>query len=135
MLSTSLILTPIYGSFLALIVIILGLRVVRFRQVEQVGFGYENGSRAMQCSVRAHANAVENIPIALLLLLMLELNGLQNWMLHLFGTLFVCARILHAWGLSRSTGVGFGRFYGTALTWITMLAMLLANIAVVIHRL
>lgn len=134
MLTTPLTLTPLYGAFLALLVIILALRVVKFRRNEHVGFGYESGSRAMQCAVRAHANAVENIPLALVLLLLLELNGLQTWMLHTFGGLIVFARILHAWGLSSNDGVSFGRFYGTALTWITMLAMLLVNVMIVVTR-
>lgn len=134
MLTTPLTLTPLYGAFLTLLVIVLALRVVRFRRNEQVGFGHESGSRAMQCAIRAHANAIENIPLALILLLLLELNGLQTWMLHVFGGLIVFARMLHAWGLSNSTGVSFGRFYGTALTWITMLAMLLVNVMIVITR-
>lgn len=134
MLTTPLTFTPLYAAFLALLVIVLALRVVNFRRNEQVGFGYETGSRAMQCAVRAHANAVENIPLALVLFLLLELNGLQTWMLHTFGGLIVLARLMHAWGLSNSKNITFGRFYGTALTWITMLAMLLVNVMIVVTR-
>ncbi len=37
------------------------------------------------------------------------------------------ARVLHAAGLSRSGGYSFGRFWGTALTWLVLLLMALAG--------
>jgi uncharacterized membrane protein YecN with MAPEG domain len=127
-------LSPIYGSLLALIVLVLALRVVKFRRAEKVGFGHENGSRALQCAIRAHANAVENIPLAMLLLVMLELNHLAPWIQHLLGFVLVLGRTLHAWGLSTSSGVSPGRFYGTLLSWFVLLAMIIINLLVVLTR-
>jgi len=35
---------------------------------------------------------------------------------------------MHALGLSRTSGYSIGRFWGTALTWLVILAMAIAGI-------
>ncbi len=126
--------SPIYASLLVALILFLAYRVVTFRRGEGVSLGDEKGSAAMKRAVRAHANAVENIPAALILLVLLELNHLNPWIFHVFGIVLVVARVLHAWGLSRANGPSFGRFYGTALTWLCMAGMAVVNILVVVTR-
>ncbi|MDX1453092.1 MAG: MAPEG family protein [Oleiphilaceae bacterium] len=109
-------------------------RVVTFRRGEGIALGDEKGSRAMKSAVRAHANAVENIPVALVLLLMLELNHLTPWLLNVFGIVLLASRVAHAWGLSRANGPSPGRFYGTAITWLCMAAMAAVNLLIVFTR-
>lgn len=72
-----------------------------------------------------HANAIENLPLALLLLMLLEMHGIPAHWLHGLGATLVVARVLHAWGFSRRKGPSFGRFFGTIATWLMMLAMAL----------
>jgi len=129
-----LVITPIYGSLLVGLILFLAYRVTMFRRSEGVPLGDDTGSKAMKSAVRAHANAIENIPAALLLLLMLELNHLTPWLLHVSGITLLVARILHAWGLSHRSGPSTGRFYGTALTWIVMAAMAVLNLLIVLTR-
>ncbi len=124
--------TIFYAAILVALVLFLAYRVTGFRRGEGVSLGDQNASKAMHSAIRAHANAVENIPLALLLLLMLELNYLNDWLLHVFGILLVVSRVLHAYGLSQRNGPSFGRFYGTAITWLTMAAMIVVNIIVVL---
>ena len=126
--------TPIYAGLLACLIIYLAYRVTIFRRSEAVALGDDKGSNAMKRAVRAHANAVENTPIALLLLLMLELNHLTPWLLNASGMLLIAGRGLHAWGLSQRTGPSFGRFYGTILTWLSILIMAVLNVAIIITR-
>lgn len=128
----SLVFTPIYAGLLAILVIVLACRVVMFRRGEAISLGDEKGSIDMKRAVRAHANALENIPLALVLLVLLEINHLTPWLLNSLGLVFLVARALHAWGLSRKTGPSFGRFYGTVLTWLSILIMAILNIVVVI---
>jgi uncharacterized membrane protein YecN with MAPEG domain len=45
--------------------------------------------------------------------------------IHGFGGTLLVSRILHAWGLSRSAGTSPGRFLGTLLTLLLMIAMAL----------
>lgn len=116
--------TAIYAALAALLVLVLAARVVIARNVRKVGFG-DGGDRDLARRIRAHANALENLPLALLLLLLLELNQTQPVLLHGFGIVLIVARIAHAIGLSRSSGHSVGRFGGTGLTWLLMLAMAL----------
>ena len=76
--------SPIYISLLALLIIVLAYRVTTFRRGEKIALGEKNGSKAMIGAIRAHANAVENIPIAALLLLILEINTVNPILLHSF---------------------------------------------------
>ncbi len=39
----------------------------------------------LQTAIRVHGNAIEYIPISLILLLLMEMNGAQVWMIHICG--------------------------------------------------
>lgn len=121
----SLPITSIYAALSTLLVIVLALRVVQSRRVHKVGLG-DNGEANLQQRIRVHANAIENLPLALLLLLLLEMGGTPAPWLHGLGATLLVARVLHAWGFSRRKGTSFGRFVGTIVTWLVMLAMALA---------
>ncbi len=114
--------TSIYAALAILLLLALAARVVQSRRSEKIGLGDGNNPH-LQRRVRVHANAVENLPIALLGLLLLELNGFHGWILHLLGALLIASRVLHAIGLSNRSGVSFGRFWGTLGTWLVMLAI------------
>ncbi|MFT6908082.1 MAG: putative membrane protein YecN with MAPEG domain [Oleiphilaceae bacterium] len=124
--------SPIYISLLALLIIVLAYRVTIFRRSEKIALGEGNCSKSMKSSIRAHGNAVENIPIAALLLLMLELNSLNPLLLHAFGLVLVVSRVAHAWGLSKRNGLTSGRFYGTLFTWLLIVLMLFLNVLILI---
>jgi uncharacterized membrane protein YecN with MAPEG domain len=63
------------------------------------------------------------VPLALILLLLLELNQTQPLWLHGFGIVVILSRLLHAFGLSRGAGVSAGRMYGILGTWLVIAAM------------
>lgn len=114
--------TSIYTALAILLLLVLAARVVQTRRGEKIGLGDGNNPQ-LQRRVRAHANAVENLPIALLGLLLLELGGFHGWLLHVLGALLITSRVLHALGVSRRSGVSFGRFWGMLGTWLVLLAM------------
>lgn len=114
--------TAIYTGLLALILLFLALRVVLLRRKFKVGIG-TNQNKELARAIRVHANALEYVPIALLMLAVAEINGIHLYFVNASGIALVVARILHAYGLSRSAGVSFGRFYGTLLTWIVILVL------------
>lgn len=114
--------TGIYVALATLLVLLLAARVSMRRGVAKVGIG-DGGDANLGLRIRAHMNAVENLPLALLLLLMLELNQTQSLWLHVFGCVLILGRVLHAIGLSRSPMESSGRLIGTALTWGVMLVM------------
>jgi uncharacterized membrane protein YecN with MAPEG domain len=119
--------TGIYAALATLLVLILAARVSTARLTGKIGIG-DGGDHELIKRIRAHANAVENLPLALLLLLILELDHTGAAWLHLFGCVLIAGRILHAIGLSRSSKESAPRFLGTALTWGVMLVMAIMSL-------
>lgn len=116
--------TALYAAAAALIILLLMANVVRYRRSLRVGMG-AGGDAALGVAIRAHANAVETIPVAIVLLLLLELNGAPAALLHALGLVLLVARVFHAQGLLvHGGGTSNGRFYGTLATWIVLVAMI-----------
>ncbi len=114
--------TLLFASLHILMMLALAMRVVGHRRALKIGIG-DGGDTRLARKVRAHANFIEYVPVALLTLALLELSGLAAaWLWALGGTLLL-ARGLHAAGLSRHGGYSFGRFWGTVLTWLVLLGM------------
>ena len=118
--------TGLYAAIVALIVTILAIRVTLRRRKMQVGIG-NGGDAVLAQRIRVHANAAEYAPLALILLLILELNQTQPLFLHVFGCMLIAGRLLHAYGLSSSPALSPGRAIGMVLTWavIAIMALLL----------
>ena len=112
--------TGIYSAACVLLILVLAFRVVQARLRHRVGIG-DAGHADLALRVRVHANAVEYVPLALLLILMLELGGTSALWIHALGGVLVFARLAHALGLSTSSGTSPGRFVGTLLTWGVLL--------------
>lgn len=111
-----------YAGLCTLLVIFLAVRVVKWRREHKIGLGH-GANLELQQRVRAHANAVENMPLALILLASLELTGVSPYMIHALGATFLLSRLMHAWGISHSSGRSTGRFWGMLLTWVPMIIM------------
>lgn len=90
--------TSIYASLAALLIVRLSLAVIKLRRKSRVSVG-DGGNEQLQLAIRTHANAAEYIPITLLLLLTLELNGAPAILIHILGATLLIGRILHAMGL------------------------------------
>jgi len=118
--------TGLFASLFGLLVIILAYKVVVFRRTKKVGLG-DNGDTQGQLVIRTHANAVEYLPLLLILMGIYEINGGNHLVLYVFGVLSFIGIIWHAFGLSKSAGVSSGRFYGTALTWLTIVVFAVLN--------
>jgi uncharacterized membrane protein YecN with MAPEG domain len=113
--------TALWAGLLGILMLALAMRVVRARATEDVIFG-DGGSVLLLQRIRVHANFTEYVPMGVLLMLVLELDGASALLLHGLGGGLFAARVLHAFGLSSSTGTTPGRFVGTVLTWIVLLA-------------
>lgn len=119
--------TLLFASLHALLLLVLLARISRHRHGHRIGLG-DGGDAELARKIRVHGNFIEHAPVALLLMALLELCGLPAPWLWAMGAALLLGRVLHAIGLSRSGGHSFGRFYGTALTWLVLLAMALAGI-------
>jgi hypothetical protein len=116
--------TGIYAAITALLIVIFAVRVTLRRRALGIGIG-SGGDAVLAQRIRVHANAAEYVPLALVLLLILELNQTRPLLLHVFGCLLVIGRLLHAFGLSSSPGLTPGRAIGMTLTWLVIVVMAL----------
>lgn len=114
--------TAVYAAISALLVVALSFRVIRLRLSTRTGIG-DGGHQDLARCIRAHANAVEYLPLALLLLLLVEWSQTLPVIVHGFGIALVLGRLLHAIGLSRSAGASLPRFIGMLLTLLCLLGM------------
>ncbi|WP_404365628.1 MAPEG family protein [Marinobacter sp.] len=115
--------SAVFASVLAVLFIVLGYRVSLFRLKHQKGFGHNN-DRDFEAAVRAHANLAEYAPIALILLVVGELNGVSTQLVYWTGLTFVASRLLHAWGMYKGRGGPHkARLVGILLSWISILVM------------
>jgi|SRR5215469_11283029 uncharacterized membrane protein YecN with MAPEG domain len=110
--------TPLYAGLLALWFLVLSWRVIQRRHgAASLGDG---GDPALLRVVRGQANFAEYVPLALLLMGMLELSRYSIYVLHALGITLLIARLLHGYALSFTDSFRFGRFWGTALTFIVL---------------
>jgi uncharacterized protein len=116
--------TGIYAALAALLVLILAVRVMMRRMSARIGIG-DGGDHELNKRIRAHANAVEYLPLGLILLLLVELNQTVPAIVHAFGIVLLVGRVLHAAGLSRSSAAGAGRMLGITLSVVVIAAMAL----------
>jgi uncharacterized membrane protein YecN with MAPEG domain len=117
-----------YCALTTLLALFLSARVVQLRARFKVGIG--NGDHPeIYIARRAHGNLLENAPLGLLLLAMAELDGLHAGWLHLFGTVLLVSRLLHAIGLTQGKGkTNIGRLLGVLGTWGVMVALAVVNL-------
>ncbi len=114
--------TGLYAALAALLIVFLALRVILRRKSAGIGIG-DGGDHELAKRVRAHANAVEYLPIGLLLLLLLELDQTAPALVHAFGITLVVGRMLHAFGLSKTSRISIGRALGIVLSMLAITAM------------
>jgi uncharacterized membrane protein YecN with MAPEG domain len=112
------IVTPLYAGLLTLLFMLLSYRVVQFRQ-KGVSLG-DGGDPKMLRVIRGHANFAEYVPLALLMMAVLELGRTSVYLLHAVGIALILARALHAYALSYTPKFRFGRFWGAALTFAVL---------------
>lgn len=117
--------SALYVVIGALLVIKLSLDVVRLRRQYRISIG-DGGVSDLQIAIRIHGNAVEYIPLGMLLLVVMEMNGADIWLVHLTGIFFFFGRLLHAWGLRSRTVLW--RRNGMILTLLSLLGMVIVNV-------
>ncbi len=90
--------TPLYAALLTLVAIVLTQLVGQTRLAAAVALG-DGGNPKLLVAMRRHANFTEHVPLALILLAIIELNGAGAALLHSLGSVLVVSRIVHPFGL------------------------------------
>ena len=81
-------------------------------------------------AMRVHANFAEYVPIALILLGLLEMQGASLWLVNALGCLLVAARLSHAYGVSKTTENFTFRISGMLGTFAMIITSALSLLAI-----
>lgn len=113
--------TALYAAVCGFLVIALAANVVRYRLGKKVSLG-DGGHKDVNRAIRAHGNTVEYIPLALILMALLEINGGGNTALHIYGIMLVAGRLLYAYGmLVPRSSANLARQLGVLSSWIVII--------------
>jgi len=123
--------TALYAGILALIVIALAVNVTVHRVKLRVPLG-DGGNVEMRRMIRLHGNAAEYIPLALVLMAIYELNSGSHTALHVIGITLIAGRVIQTWGMWATDMTNIGRQIGQSLTWLSVAALAVLNLAKVV---
>ena len=122
----------IYASIGAFIIVWLSLHVIKIRTAKNIILG-DGENDELKTAIAAQLNAVEYIPIALLLLFALEYNNAHLILVHALGIALISGRIIHAKGLL--SNVLKTRVLGMQITIWTIIALAVINILFLLYQL
>jgi uncharacterized membrane protein YecN with MAPEG domain len=119
--------TATYAAILAIIIVALGINVTVHRVKLKVSLG-DGGNPQMLRMIRLHGNAVEYVPLAVVLMLAYEINGGWHAALHVIGIALIAGRLLQTWGMWATDNTTRGRQIGQSLTWLSVAALAVLNL-------
>jgi uncharacterized membrane protein YecN with MAPEG domain len=91
--------TPLIAAICAFMLLALSVRVIRLRRRKNIPLhGHEDED--LHRAVRAQGNFTEYVPLSLLLLLLVELNGAPRLMVWALGAALLIGRALHVSSIS-----------------------------------
>ena len=90
--------TLLYAGLLGLMAIAVAVPAGRLRGITGISVG-DGGNPDLILAMRRHANFIEFVPIALILIGLLEMNGVSANAIHGLGGALVVFRVCHAFGL------------------------------------
>ena len=93
-------LLTLYAPLFALFFVLLSARTLLLRRKHQIGIG-NGGNVLLSRAARAHANFAEYVPIALLLIYLLEQSIGSTLRIHVLCLSLLLGRMIHALGVSR----------------------------------
>lgn len=111
--------TMFYAGLLAIWFVVLSWRVIQKRTSGKINLG-DGGNEEMLRRIRGHGNFAEYVPLALLVIAMLEEIGTEKWLVHTLGATLLAARLLHGIAFSFTEKWFLGRFVGTLVTFIVL---------------
>ena len=110
--------TSLYASLIALILIILSMRVIAVRGNPLFKFfAFKSDDEfTLERVIRGHSNLIEYAPIFLILLYFFEISDFNLFYTHALGLIFLIGRLMHGYCFAFCKKNMFLRVGGTALT-------------------
>ena len=120
--------TALYAGLLGLLGLVLGAGSGWLRQKTGVSLGAGDSPQQL-VAFRRHGNFAEWVPIAIILIAILELNGVSSTAVHALGATLVVARVAHPFGLDPEKMSAPARGLGAAGTALVVLVAGIWSIA------
>lgn len=118
--------TGFYAGLLALLYVYLAVRVIKVRVRTKTKLGDGNHPELAN-AIRAHGNFAEYVPFALLLMGMLNFQGLSPVLIHVMGCVLVLGRVIHAYSITKDIlklrPVGMGMTFTVIVTAALLLIL------------
>ena len=108
----------IFAAVLAIMYIQLSFRVINLRKKKKISLG-DGGDSTLNAAIRTHGNFIEYVPFSLILLFLVEYQGLSSHYCYVLGLMLVVGRIFHSYALAENQ-LKF-RVIGMGLTFLTMI--------------
>lgn len=112
--------TLLYAGIFGLMSIGIAFQAGSLRGQTNISIG-DGGNRELLLAMRRHANFVEVVPLALIIIALLEMNGVPALAIHALCASLVLFRLSHAFGIKPDTVKGAGRAIGAAGSALVML--------------
>ncbi len=126
--------TAVVAAALAFIFIKLSFSVIELRKIHKVSIG-SGGVDALERAMRAHANFAEYVPLGLVLIASLELNGAPWILVAVIGLFLVLGRYFHAKGMHEDGSNFENRATGMKFTLVGLALSAFANVVWVAYSL
>ena len=112
--------TALFAAISALLFFILTIVVVVNRARTNASIG-DGGDDRLALAIRIFGNFIEYVPITLVLMTVVEINGAVAWQLYTIGGLLVAGRLLHVVGLKVDKPITVCRVAGIGANWVAIL--------------
>lgn len=123
-----LLMTSIIAAILTIIFVKLSFAVIGLRRKNKVGLG-SGGYDDLERAIRAQGNFAEYVPIGLILIACLELNGAPWGLVILPGITLIIGRLIHAKGINEPPPNFSSRVLGMKFTFGTLITLVILNLS------
>ena len=126
--------TSIIAAVLTIIFVKLSFAVIALRRKNKVGLG-SGGHEDLERAIRAQGNFAEYVPLGIILIGCLELNGAPWWLVLLPGITLIIGRLTHAKGINTLPPDFSLRVTGMKFTFGTLITLAVLNLGWSLYKL
>lgn len=118
----------VYAALNMAVLIWIAVETARLRGKYKVSIG-DGGVKHLVRILRGHANAVENMPMFFVLMVIGALLGMPALAAHLLGIVFTIGRVMHAWHFIQEDAPRWQRGGGITLSLLAQSVLLVGILA------
>ena len=114
------VITGLYAGLLGILLVVLIVRVGWTRKRVRVAL-MDGGNPELMVAIRQHGNFIEMVPMCLILIGILELQGVSIYVIHALGIVLLVCRLIHPFGLDFQKGETWQRAFGAGGSTLVLL--------------